>query len=54
MSDEKFLVGFLFVMLVIVAIVAIGAYWLIVIGLGLAAMLSGFIINKIMKRKGRK
>lgn len=51
MSDKNFLAGFLFAVLVIATIVAIGAYWLIVIGVALIVLLVGFIIKKITGKK---
>lgn len=53
-GQQEFLAGLLFVVLLVVIVFVIGAYWLIVIGLALIVLLVSFIAKKIMNQKRRK
>lgn len=53
-GQQEFLAGLLFVVLLVVIVFIIGAYWLIAIGLALTVLLVSFIAKKITNRKRRK
>ena len=53
-GQQDVLAGLIFVILLGIIVFVIGAYWLIVIGLSILALLVGFVITKILERRRKK